>query len=180
MTRLALTAVVYGVPAPQGSKQARAIYRGSAARGTREFTGKVAVTEMSKKVAPWRQEVAKAIAAAIRATDHRSAPWTPLDAPLEVRVTFTLARPKSVSAARRPWPTVTPDKDKLERSTLDGITMGGAWRDDCLVVRSVTEKIYTGSPGALDRPGAVIEIWTLGDVTPAALATTSPRPASAA
>jgi Holliday junction resolvase RusA-like endonuclease len=171
MTRLALTAVVYGVPAPQGSKKAHAIYRGSARNGTRQFTGKIAVTEMSKKVAPWREAVQSAVEDAIRLQASHDMWAGVLDGPLEVRITWSMPRGKTV---RRPWPTTTPDKDKLERSTLDGITMGGAWRDDSLVVRSVTEKLYAGTPGALERPGAAIEIWTLEGVIPTALATVSP------
>lgn len=171
MGKLALSAVVYGVPAPQGSKKAHAIYRGSAKNGTRAFTGRVTVTEMSKKVAPWREAVKAAVAEAIQLqTAHEM--WAGvLDGPLEVRITFSVPRGKTV---RRLWPTTMPDKDKLERSTLDGITMGGAWRDDSLVVRSFTEKVYAGTPGALERPGAVIDIWTLDGVVPEAQATFAP------
>lgn len=35
-----------------------------------------------------------------------------------------------------------PDLDKLERAVFDGITKGGAWRDDKQVARNVTEKRY--------------------------------------
>lgn len=171
MVRLALSAVVYGVPAPQGSKKAHAIYRGSKKNGTRVATGQIVVTEMSKKVAPWREAVKAAVEAAIQLQTAHDMWAGILDGPLEVRITFSMPRGKTV---RRPWPTTTPDKDKLERSTLDGITMGGAWRDDSLVVRSVTEKLYAGSPGALERPGAVIDLWTLDGAIPEAQATFAP------
>ncbi|HEU4751611.1 MAG TPA: RusA family crossover junction endodeoxyribonuclease [Armatimonadota bacterium] len=174
--RLALTAVVYGTPAPQGSKKAFATRRGSAAKGTLEYTGKVSVMEMSKKVAPWRTAVAEAVQAAIRSQIAHDRWEGVLSVPVEVRITFALHRPKSVSVNRRPWPCVTPDQDKLIRSTLDGITMGGAWTDDKLAVRFVTEKLYAGTHGALEAPGAVIEIWTLDGITPAALAATIPAP----
>jgi Holliday junction resolvase RusA-like endonuclease len=167
MPELALTAVVIGTPAPQGSKKPRAIYRGSAAKGTREFTGKVAVTEMSKKLAPWREAVKAAVESAVGLLVLHDRWAGVITGPVEVRITFALHRGKSV---RRPWPTVTPDQDKLIRSTLDGITMSGAWADDKLAVRFLTEKVYAGTPGALDAPGAVIEIWTLDDITPEARA----------
>jgi Holliday junction resolvase RusA-like endonuclease len=171
MVRLALSAVVYGVPAPQGSKKAHAIYRGSKKNGTRQATGQIVVTEMSKKVAPWREAVKAAVEAAIQLQAVHDMWAGILDAPLEVRITFSMPRPASV---RRPWPSVTPDLDKLVRSTLDGISMGGAWADDKLAVRITTEKIYAGSPGALQRPGAVIDLWTLDGVIPEAQATFSP------
>jgi Holliday junction resolvase RusA-like endonuclease len=168
MSRLVLSAVVYGVPAPQGSKKANPIYRGSAKNGTRAFTGQVTLTEMSKKVAPWRQAVQEAVAEAIRFQTTHDLWEGVLDGPVEVRVTFSIRRPTSVSPTRRPWPSVTPDLDKLIRSTMDGISMGGAWLDDKLAVRIVTEKVYAGTPGALERPGAVIDIWTLEGTVPEA------------
>jgi Holliday junction resolvase RusA-like endonuclease len=171
MARLALTAVVFGVPAPQGSKKAHAIYRGSKKNGTRQATGQIVVTEMSKKVAPWREAVKDAVVAAIQLQSAHDMWAGVLNGPTEVRITFSLPRPKSV---RRPWPTVTPDLDKLIRSTLDGISMGGAWLDDKLAVRTMTEKLYAGTPGALSRPGAVIDLWTLDGVIPEAQATFAP------
>lgn len=171
MTRLALHAVVYGNPAPQGSKKAAPIYRGSKAKGTRQFTGRVAMREDSPHVEPWRQEVEAAIRDAV-------ATWTAHDrwegvlmGPVEVRITFTLRRGTTV---RRPWPAVFPDLDKIVRATFDGITKGGAWKDDALAVRLATEKLYAGTPGALERPGAVVELWTLDGITPAALAASTP------
>lgn len=167
MRRLALTAVVFGTPAPQGSKKAHAIRRGSKANGTLEYTGKVSLQEMSKKVAPWREAVRAAVESAVALQVLHDRWEGVLDEPVEVRVSLALHRGASV---RRPWPCVTPDLDKLIRSTMDGISMGGAWVDDKLAVRIITEKVYAGTPGALDSPGAVIEIWTLGDITPEARA----------
>ncbi|MEV0151556.1 MULTISPECIES: RusA family crossover junction endodeoxyribonuclease [unclassified Nonomuraea] len=171
MTRLALTAVVYGVPAPQGSKKANPIYRGSAKNGTRSFTGRVTLTEMSKKVAPWREAVRDAVRDAIGLQSAHALWEGVLAGPVEVRVTFALPRGKSV---RRPWPITTPDLDKVVRATMDGITMGGAWADDKLAVRITTDKVYAGTPGALERPGAVIDLWALDGVVPEAHATIAP------
>jgi Holliday junction resolvase RusA-like endonuclease len=165
MPELALTAVAYGTPAPQRSTQAFAIRRGSKARGTLEYTGQVTLQEMSKNVDPWRKAVATAVVNAIQLQTAHDRWAGVLTGPVEVRITFALHRGKSV---RRPWPTVTPDLDKLVRSTLDGISMGGAWTDDKLATRILTEKVYAGTPGALDSPGAVIDIYCLSDVTPEA------------
>jgi Holliday junction resolvase RusA-like endonuclease len=156
-----LRAVAYGTPAPQGSKRANPIYRGSARNGTRRFTGRVTLTEMSKKVAPWREAVCEAAGDAIRAQESRQAalgPWEPLQGPVEVRITFAMHRPKTV---RRPWPCVSPDLDKLVRSTLDGLSMAGVWKDDALAVRLIVEELYVGTPGVLEAPGAVIELHDL-------------------
>lgn len=172
MITLRLRAVVYGTPAPQGSKRANPIYRGSAKNGTRRFTGRVTLTEMSKKVAPWREAVQEAAREAIRAQESGQAvlaPWEPLQGPVEVRVTFAMPRGKTV---RRPWPCVAPDLDKLVRSTLDGLSMAGVWKDDALAVRLVVEELYAGSPGTLDSPGAVIELHTL---TPSQAVATATR-----
>jgi Holliday junction resolvase RusA-like endonuclease len=87
--------------------------------------------ESSKAVKPWRDSVAWAAKAA---TVKRFA------GPVKVDVTFYLQKPKSV---KRKYPSVRPDLDKLVRSTLDGITMGGLWVDDAQVVGLTAWKFYT-------------------------------------
>jgi len=151
---------VYGTPAPQGSKQPYAIYKGKA--GAKVFTGKIALVEMSKRVKPWRAEVA----AAARALGIRE----PLDGPLVACMVFTIARPKShyrtgkfahlLRDAAPVAPATTPDFSKLVRATEDAMT-GIVWKDDALVVRyEASGKVYAGSAevDALDRPGAVIRV----------------------
>ena len=143
---------VYGQPGPQGSK--------------RHLGGGVMV-EMSRKVKPWRQGVRS------DAIDQRGA-RPPLDEPLLVEMVFTAYRPKSHyrtgrnSALLRPTaparPTAPPDLSKLARSTEDAITESGIWRDDALVVEYLRlAKVFAlEDPDALDAPGAVIRIYTLG------------------
>jgi Holliday junction resolvase RusA-like endonuclease len=151
---------VYGTPAPQGSKQPYAIYKGKA--GAKVFTGKVALVEMSKRVKPWRTEVA----AAARALGIRE----PFEGPLVACMVFTIARPKShyrtgkfahlLRDAAPVAPATTPDFSKLVRATEDAMT-GIVWKDDALVVRyEESGKVYAGSAeaDALDRPGAVIRV----------------------
>jgi hypothetical protein len=83
---------VNGTPAPQGSKRARAIYKG---RGkAREFTGRVAQVEMSKKVKPWRQAVVDAAQHAIGAVGMFD-DWVPYTGPVHVAIEFRIRRPLS-------------------------------------------------------------------------------------
>jgi Holliday junction resolvase RusA-like endonuclease len=154
-----LLIVVYGLSAPQGSKRARAIYKGRGA--AKQFTGKVSVEESSKAVKPWREAV-KAAALDLNL-------GAPLLGPLKVTFTFTFARPKFHYRTGRyahllrdnasPYPDVYPDTSKLVRSTEDALTDAGIWRDDAQAVVEVARKVYPGThPEALDRSGAVIRI----------------------
>jgi Holliday junction resolvase RusA-like endonuclease len=137
-----LRIVVYGTPAPQGSKRFVGIHGG---RGQ--------MIESSKKVAPWRESV-KWAALEVR----RGSP--PLDGPLVVRMVFTVAKPKSAPKTRTTYPDRQPDLSKLIRSTEDALTQAGIWADDARVVeyeRAV--KVFPREdPEALDAPGAIIEI----------------------
>lgn len=128
---------VYGEPAPQGSK--RAFVRGNRA----------VVVEQSAKVAPWRQAVASA-AVTVR---QQAVPEQIVDA-VAVKIIFFLPRPSSV---QRPLPWVKPDLDKLVRSTLDGISDSGLWKDDCLVVQLTASKRYATADVEC-APGAIIYI----------------------
>jgi hypothetical protein len=66
--------------------------------------------------------------------------------------------------ADRTFPGRNPDVDKLQRSTLDGLTQAGLYKDDGQVVgyRRMFE-FYAGDPDpdALTSPGAVIRAWVL-------------------
>ena len=111
---------VLGTPAPQGSKRAFVV-------------GKRAVmTEDSKRSGPWRDSVAAAAREAMGGL-------TPVDLPMEVKVTFYFTRPKTV---KRPYPSVVPDIDKLQRALLDGLTAGGVFVDDSRVVDVTARKRY--------------------------------------
>jgi len=151
---------VYGTPAPQGSKQAYPIYRKN--NGARVFTGKVALVEMSKRVKPWRTEVA----AAARALDLAG----PILGPVSVDMVFTQVRPKShyrtganahlLRDSAPPCWCIAPDLSKLVRSTEDALK-GIVWTDDKAVVEyGRLAKVYSdsGDPDVLARPGAVIRV----------------------
>jgi Holliday junction resolvase RusA-like endonuclease len=143
--------VVYGIPAPQGSK--RPIRN--------QYTGKIATVENSPNLAPWRQDVKYAAEAALTEAGRPQ----PFQGAVVVRMVFTLARPATVKRNKRPWPSVAPDLSKLLRAVEDALTAAGVWRDDCLVVEYTRlAKVYVGEdPEALDRPGVVIIIGELVD-----------------
>jgi Holliday junction resolvase RusA-like endonuclease len=127
---------VRGIPAPQGSKR---------------HVGNGRMIESSKAVGPWRE--------AVRTQTQLAAP-EPLTGPLTVRVWFFLKRPQlhyrtgqysHLLHPRAPLrPHGTPDLDKLARAVLDGLTQGGAWKDDGQVADLDVSKYYaqlTGTPG---------------------------------
>jgi len=114
---------VRGIPAPQGSKR---------------HVGGGVLVESSNKVAPWRQDVRRAAEDAMNG-------HLPFDGPMEVVVTFTLAKPRTV---KREMPHVRPDLDKLVRSTLDALGSAGVYGDDSQVVHSDALKVYGIIPGA--------------------------------
>jgi Holliday junction resolvase RusA-like endonuclease len=152
-----ITLTITGTPAPQGSKKAMPIYKGSKKKGTRQFTGKVNLVEQTRKtLKPWREAVTE------QAAEQYTRP-APLDVPLSVGMVFLIARPKSV---RRPYPAVTPDLSKLVRAVEDALTDAGVWRDDALVVRyHELAKVYLHPDMAVDEPGVLISIRPLAAVS---------------
>jgi Holliday junction resolvase RusA-like endonuclease len=141
--------IVRGIPAPQGSKNA-----------IKRKDGGVSLVESSKAVGPWRE----AIRATTQARMHAHA-MSPLGGPVAVRAWFWLPRPTGhygtgrnagqVRPSAPVRPSVKPDLDKLIRAVLDGLTDGGAWKDDGQVVELTARKLYV-LPGL--TPGAKIEI----------------------
>lgn len=90
------------------------------------------------------------------------------DVPVVVEATVTLARPASVTAAKRPWPFLKSPKhgdvDKLARTLLDALQDSHLFTDDAQVCRLVITKCYPDTPGvpdALPQPGAVIRVGSL-------------------
>lgn len=114
------TAMVLGVPVPQGSL--RTLGRGRVVHNNDE------------KLRPWRDSIAWAVR-------ERMDTSPPLEGPVEVTATFVLPRPQS--APKRRWaPDRKPDLDKLIRALLDGITAGGGWVDDAQVISMIAVKVY--------------------------------------
>jgi len=130
--------IVYGTPAPQGSKR---------------HVGGGVMVESSKKVKPWRQDV-KFAALQARAGAQ------PIDDPVCMRVVFTLPKPASAPKRKRTFPSRKPDIDKLLRSTLDALTDAGIFSDDARVVEFTRlAKVFPGDDEeSLDSPGVRIVV----------------------
>jgi len=149
--------VVYGTPAPQGSKTPTGRTR------TSKNGKKVPILrESSRAVKPWREAVAAAALAALPPG------WTPLTGPLVADYVLTLPKPADRPKTLRTLPDRQPDLSKLLRATEDGIDQNVKSHgrqvilDDAQFVgfRRLFE-FYVGDPDpdALRQPGAVIRIW---------------------
>ncbi len=152
MRRAMIEIVVYGCPAPQGSK--KFVGTTKAGRGL--------MVESSKKVKPWRMDV-KAAAELAKARRGLAAP---LDGPLVVSMVFTVPKPSSAPKRRTTWPDKKPDVSKLARSTEDALSDAGLWVDDARVVEYTRlAKVFPGEdPQALDSPGVRITVRQMTEV----------------
>ena len=138
-----LTFVVYGLPAPQGSKK---------------YMGNGILVESSKAVRPWRTDCKHAALACI---PHD---WDP-SLPMSISVVFRFKRPAGQIGKKGLKPSSPQhltsaragDVDKLLRSTFDSLT-GVAFDDDRQVVTVNASKRYCTT----DEPqGAIITITPL-------------------
>ena len=67
---------------------------------------------------------------------------------LRLQVVALFKRPASVSAKKRPMPTVKPDLDNVVKSVFDGLQQAEVFLDDAQVVEISASKVYvTGEPG---------------------------------
>lgn len=88
----------------------------------------------------------------------------PLLGPLVVELVVT------VPALKKPrrWPITrsSADLDKHQRNVGDALTKARVIGDDSQIVRWEAEKTYPGQhPDALDEPGALVRIWTIGEAS---------------
>ncbi len=113
--------IATGEPKPQGSKE----YKG------RTKTGRGIIAEANPDVRTWRGDV---MLAAHKAMDADPDGFERYDCPLMARMVFSFDRPRSVSRARRPFPSVKPDLGKLARAVEDALKAAGVIRDDALIV----------------------------------------------
>lgn len=171
--------IVYGSPAPQGSKTAFANHYQDARRcGSchRNHLVSISQVESSKAVKPWRALVTDAAKTAVFDAGQENFPVT---GAVLVRVVFSLERPKGhyrtgrFAHELRPDAPARPDAkkldlDKLCRAVLDALT-GTAFTDDSLVVELAASKVYAGGRGrrVLDRPGAWICVSPVKNGIPA-------------
>ena len=126
---------VNGEPIPQGSKTARVV------------NGRAVMWDANPKLKEWRSTITNACLKAAPAM------WEP--GPVAVTIWAIVARPKT---AKRTYPTVKPDVDKLARAILDGITDAAIWADDAQVVELSIRKTYAADG---DVPGVIIHIGSM-------------------
>ena len=96
----------------------------------------------SPKKSEWQDQVKAAI------RDHRQHPL--LDEAVYLEIIWNFLRPKSVKVKDRPFMTVKPDIDNLEKLVKDAMK-GIIYRDDSLVVGVHKFKQYAEPPGCLIR-----------------------------
>jgi crossover junction endodeoxyribonuclease RusA len=156
---------VFGKPSPQGSKNAKPIYR-KGKGGRREFTGHVAQPESCETLTDWRNKVYLAAVDVVKAAGQAGDSPYPFAGPVRVRMAFTVKKPAAAPKRRRTWPAKQPDLSKLARAVEDSLTDAGVWVDDALVVEYARlAKVYPGEdPEALEVPGVLITVSEVHDV----------------
>lgn len=147
--------IVYGTPAPQGSKN----YVGHTKVNPATGKSRAILKEQSDALTPWRSDVITAC---------RGIEQEPFSTAVVARMIFTQRRPKSVKRDKRPWPSIAPDLSKLCRATEDALQAAGVLVDDALIVEYTRlAKVYVDEdPEALDRPGCLIMLGALIDSIP--------------
>ena len=133
-----LSCVIPGTPQQQGSKN-----RGR--NGT--------MYDANRNLPAWRDT---AITTLRRAAVHQWGTPVPIDFGVIVTARFVFPRPKShyrtgrYAGQLRPdaptYKTSAPDLDKLQRALGDALTQAGILRDDALIVRWDTAKVYGNEP----------------------------------
>lgn len=152
---------VNGTPAPQGSKKGFATKKGG------QYTGKVSMSESSKKVKPWRAAVADAAKVAIENVMTFD-DWEPYAGPVRVTIRIRIQRPKHHYRTGRyshllrdnapDFVITTPDTDKVCRSTFDALTEAGVIIDDRIIAQLDASKVYCDRT---DPAGAYISVSLL-------------------
>lgn len=149
-TALVLTATVIGSPVTQGSINSLG-------------KGRPSIHSNAKTLKPWRTDVKDAVRDVMATAPAGS--W-PLAGPVAAEISFTVRKPAGAPKRRRSYPDRRPDVDKLKRAVLDAMTAAGVYRDDGQVVEALVRKAYPNEhPDALDVPGVVIRLYTIGDQT---------------
>lgn len=98
----------------------------------------------------WRHDVTTAAVEAVERDGVGK-----LEGPVVVTIVFYMKRPASVSVAKRKYPVVAPDVDKLTRLVLDSLTAANVFGDDAQVVGIGAKKLYAYEGAA---PGALITV----------------------
>lgn len=117
---------VVGLPAQQGSKSV--MPNGKAVEGS-STSGRAKTKAWRTAVAERSREIAEA---------HGQ-----ITGPTSITLTLRFPRPKSRPKKHHGWHTVKPDKDKVLRACLDGLTAGGLIVDDNQVCRISVAAVET-------------------------------------
>jgi Holliday junction resolvase RusA-like endonuclease len=140
-----ITFTVYGLPQPKGS--VRAFMRPG---------GRFPImTSDNPKVKAWQKVVGLGAVAARGAGQEAEL------GPVELCVTFYLARPQRLARKATPAHLTKPDVDKLLRAILDSM-IGICFRDDSQVVKVTATKAYAEAD---DRPRATITVQSVERAT---------------
>jgi crossover junction endodeoxyribonuclease RusA len=131
------TFTVFGTPVPKGSM--KSFWKPGMKRAV--------ITHDNKNTRPWQEAVVDAARVAVGERP-------PIEEPVELELLFLLPRPKS-APRRVTQPGKKPDLDKLVRCVKDGLTRAGVYRDDALVIRTVTEKHFAGGLGDPAGPAGI-------------------------
>lgn len=107
-------------------------------QGSLKFINGHAIHVRAQDLALWRADIARVAKSVI---------WEKAQESVEIHLTFTLLKPKTV---KRNEPFVRPDIDKLIRAVLDGLT-GVAYEDDQQVTKITAIKEYGNTEGVLIR-----------------------------
>ena len=141
---------VAGLPTPQGSKSA-VIIQGRPV----VIDGGTAKARRAHKA--WREGVHEAARSWISWHQLSEGPWTPIDEPVRVCLTFLM--PRTTSKPHRVMHATKPDIDKLVRSVLDSLTTGGLLVDDSRVSIIEASKQYADE----NDVGCDVVVQTMGE-----------------
>lgn len=156
--------VVHGEPAGQGAISF--LGKGRGAKHTNE-----------KALKPWRRDIVQAARDTTGA--HGYTDWGGIcltcridkkqhglyaNVPTAADITVTVPKPKTAPKRRQSWPITrsSSDIDHHARAVLDALSESGVIRDDSQITELAVRKVYPSEhPDALDRPGAIIRLYTL-------------------
>jgi crossover junction endodeoxyribonuclease RusA len=104
----------------------------------------VMIHSRSQDLALWRADIAR---------NAELFGFKPIASAVKVELDFVMSKPKS---AKRAFPSVKPDLDKLIRAVLDGLT-GVAFEDDSQVILIQSSKTYGENQGVWIRIEQILE-----------------------
>ena len=104
----------------------------------------VMIHSRSQDLALWRADIAR---------NAELFGFKPIASAVKVELDFVMSKPKS---AKRAFPSVKPELDKLIRAVLDGLT-GVAFEDDSQVILIQSSKTYGENQGVWIRIEQILE-----------------------